>query len=63
MIEGLFSKTNEEKAIDNIKKISKKLKKEDKKIKEIIKIVSEKHDYSWEKEGKEVSMICLIILM
>lgn len=39
-----------------MKKLGKRLKKEDKKIKEIIKIISDKHNYTWEVEGKKVSL-------
>lgn len=40
-----------------MKKLAKRIKKEDKKIKEILKYVGQKHNYSWEKEGVDVSLI------
>lgn len=40
-----------------MKKLFNKIKNENKKIKEIIKIINEKHNYTWEKEGKEVKII------
>ncbi len=38
-----------------MKKLNKRLNKENLKINEIIKIISEKTTFTWEKEGKEVS--------
>ncbi len=45
-----------------MKKLLKRLKKDDKRIKEIIKIITEKHNYTWQKEGKEVSSLTFIYL-
>lgn len=57
-----ISNRKKERNKEALERLTKKLKKEDKKIKEIIRIVSEKHNYSWEKEGKSVSTYFLTLL-